>query len=61
MITRINESKSLVKHISSDCRCTIDGKNVIQSKSKNGIVINVDVNPKNIKAIYTQRKLYMES
>ena len=53
MITRINESKSLVKHISSDCRCTIDGKNVIQSKSKNGIVINVDVNPKNIKAIYT--------
>ena len=27
MITRTNESKTLSKHISSDCKCKFDGKN----------------------------------
>lgn len=26
MIKKINESKTLVKHISSECRCEFDGK-----------------------------------
>ena len=30
MITGINESKTLTKHISCKCKCRFDGKNVIQ-------------------------------
>ena len=41
MITRINESKTLTKHMSYECKCKFDGRNVIQIKS--GITINVDV------------------
>ena len=44
MITRINESKTLVKHISCECKSKFDGKNVIQING--GIAINVNVNVK---------------
>ena len=40
MITGINESKTLTKHISCKCKCRFDGKNVIQISG--GITINVD-------------------
>ena len=46
MITEINESKTLTKHISYECKCRFDGKNVIQMNG--GIMINVDVNVKNV-------------
>lgn len=41
MITRTTEPKSLVKRISSDCKCRFDGTNVIQAK--NEILINLGV------------------
>ena len=44
MITGINKSKTLTKHISWECKCRFDGKNVIQING--GITINVDVNVK---------------
>ena len=37
IIARINESKTLKKHISSECKCRFGGKNVIQINS--GIMI----------------------
>ena len=46
VITGINESKVLTKHISCKCKCKFHGKNLIQIK--NGIMINVDVNVRNI-------------
>ena len=46
MITGINQSKILTKHISCECECKFDGKNVIQINS--GITINLDVSVKNI-------------
>ena len=47
MITRINESKALTKHISCECKCRFDGR-----KCNCGIMINVDLSVKN--------KMYME-
>ena len=44
IITRTNESKTLIKHISSKFKCKLDGKNV--TKIKSGITINVDVSVK---------------
>ena len=44
MITGINESKTLTRHISCECKCKFD--NVIQING--GITINVDVSVKNI-------------
>ena len=41
MITGINESKTLTKHISCECKCRFDGKNVIHING--GITINVDL------------------
>ena len=41
LITGINESKTLTNHISCECKCKFDGKNVIQING--GITINVDV------------------
>ena len=41
IITGINESKTLTKNISCECKCKFDGKNVIQING--GITINVDV------------------
>ena len=44
MITEINESKTLTKHISCKCQCRIDEKNVIHING--GLMINVDVRVK---------------
>ena len=44
MITRINESKSIRKHMSCKCKCKFDGKNVIEIN--NGIAVNVDMSVK---------------
>ena len=41
----------LTKHLSSECKCRLDGKNVTQINS--GITINVDVTVKNI--IYVKK------
>ena len=49
VITGINESKTLAKHISCECKCRFDVKNVIQIHS--GIMINV----------MTVKKMYLES
>ena len=49
MITRINESKTLTKHISCECKCKFDGKNVIETHG--GITINVDMSVKNIMCV----------
>ena len=38
MITEINDSKTLAKHISCKCKCRFDGKNIIQIND--GILIN---------------------
>ena len=46
MITEIDESKRLTKHISCRCKCRFDGKNVIQING--GIIINVDMSVKNV-------------
>ena len=46
MIIGINESKTLAKHISYECKCKFDVKNVIQINV--GITINVDVNVKHV-------------
>ena len=46
MIVGINESKTLTKHISCQCKGRFDGKNIIQINY--GKTINVDVSVKNI-------------
>ena len=46
LITGINESKTLTKHISREFKCRFDEKNVIQINV--GITINVGVNVKNV-------------
>ena len=40
----MNESETLTKHIS--CKCKFDGRNLIQING--GIMINFDVNVKNV-------------
>ena len=42
---RVNESKTVIKHISRYCKCKFDGKNVIQRKNR--IMITAEVNVKN--------------
>ena len=44
MITRINESKTLTKHISCKCKCKFDGRNVTHVRID--IMINVGVSAK---------------
>ena len=44
LITRINDSKALTKHMSRESKCKCDGKNIIEVKS--GITINVSVSGK---------------
>ena len=46
MITGINESKTLIKHISCESKCKCDRTNVCQIVG--GITISVDVSVKNI-------------
>ena len=38
--------KTLIKHISCECKCKLDGKNVIEINVR--ITINVDVSVKNL-------------
>ena len=54
MITGINESKTLTKHISFKCKCRFDEKNVILING--GITINVDVRVKNV--IYVKKIVF---
>ena len=54
MITGINESKTSTKHVSCECTCKFDGKNVIQING--GITINVDVSLKKI--IYVKKTMF---
>ena len=54
MITGINESKALTKHISCKCKCRFDGKNVIQINGE--ITINVDVSVKNV--MYVEKIIF---
>ena len=54
MITGINESKPLTKHISCECKCKFDGKNLIEING--GITINFDVSVKNI--IYVKKIMF---
>ena len=46
MIARINHSKTLTKHISSECKCKFDGRKF--SSNKNGMTINAYVSVKDI-------------
>ena len=54
MITGINESKPLTKHISCECKCKFDGKNLIEING--GITVNFDVSVKNI--IYAKKIMF---
>ena len=53
IITGINESKILTKHVSYECKCKFDGKNVIQVNV--GITINVDVSIKKFMRVQKRR------
>ena len=53
MLTGINESKTLTKHISCEFKCKLMKENVIQING--GTTINVDVMP------YMSKRLYLES
>ena len=44
MITGINESKILTKHISCECKCIFDGRKCNSDQSQN----NVNVSVKNV-------------
>ena len=55
VITGINESKTLAKHISCECKFRFDVENVIQIHG--GIMINVNVSAKNV---MTVKKMYLE-
>ena len=56
MITGVNESKMLTKHISCECKCRFDRKNVIQING--AITINVDVS---VKTSCMWKGVYLES
>ena len=44
MVTGINESETVTKHISCECKCKLDGTKCIQIND--GITINIDVSVK---------------
>ena len=46
MITGINESKTLTKHISFECKCKFDG--IKYNSDTGGRTINVNVSVKNV-------------
>ena len=54
MIARIKESKTLTKHLSWECKCKFDEKNVIQIKSR--IMKNVGISVKIKKASFVQKR-----
>ena len=41
MITGINESKTLSKHISWECKCKIDGRNFNSDQCWNNVIMSV--------------------
>ena len=54
MIAYINESKTLTNHISWECKCRFDEKNVIQING--GIIINVEISQK--KFMYVEKIIF---
>ena len=60
MIKGINESKTLPKHTSCECKCRFDGKNF--RLIKNGITVNVLVRvQKSERLSYVRKRLQWES
>ena len=57
MITGKNESNILTKDISCECKCRVDGKNVIQINGE--IMINVCVSVKAV--IIVKKQFYLKS
>ena len=55
MITGVNESKALTKHISFKCKCKFDGKKCNSNQS--GTMTNVDVSVKIQKTIACAKKI----
>ena len=53
MITVMNESKILTKHVSCVCKCKFHGRNVIQIKS--AVTTNVDARLKSM--IYVKKMI----
>ena len=53
MITVMNESKILTKHVSCACKCKFHGRNVIQIKS--AVTTNVDARLKSM--IYVKKMI----
>ena len=54
IVTRINESKTLIMHISCECVCKSDGQNAIQING--AITMNVDVSVKD--TIYLKKIIF---
>ena len=54
MITRINESKTLTRHISCECKCKFDGRKCSSNQWWNNN--NIDANAKNI--IYVEKIIF---
>ena len=55
IITDINQSKILTKHISCESKCKFDGKNITQINA--GITINLNVIVKNI--MHVKKKMIL--
>ena len=55
IITDINQSKILTKHISCESKCKFDGKNITQVNA--GITINLNVIVKNI--MHVKKKMIL--
>ena len=55
MITGINESKTLTKHASCECKCRFDGRKC-NSEINGGIMINVDVSVKSV--MYVEKIMF---
>ena len=53
-ITGINESKTLTKHVSCECKCKFDERKC--NSIDGGITINVDVSVKNM--IYVKKVIF---
>ena len=57
IITDINQSKILTKHISCESKCKFDGKNITQINA--GITINLHVIVKNIRHVKKKKKMIL--
>ena len=58
MITGINKSKTLTKHVSCKCKCKFEGRKCNSDQWWNNDV-SVDVSVKNI--VYEKKKICLES